>query len=78
MILWTVFPVELVLNGFEAQTPSTYEEIEYNGVKLLVERISAVECRIVRIISTNPEDYLCPDFQPGITLSYRPMLETLS
>lgn len=78
MILWTVFPVELVLNGFEAQPTSIYEEIEYSGTKLQVERISSVQCRIVRILSTNPEDYLCPDFQPGKTLAYRPTLETLS
>lgn len=52
-----VFPIE----PFEP----TYNEIEYLGAKMIVEKISADHCQIVRIISTNPQDYLRSELQPG-------------
>lgn len=46
-----------------------YEDIEFLGVKMSVEKISADEYRIVRILSTNPEDYLKNEIQPGQVIS---------
>lgn len=71
MILWTVMPLELVL-GEESFT-NTYEEIDYEGIKVLVERTAATECRIVRLLSTDPSHFLRPELQPGCTLSYKPV-----
>ncbi|HWR43095.1 YlzJ-like family protein [Sporomusa sp.] len=62
MILWTVMPMEAVFP--QAYNP-TYDEIEYAGTKMLVEKTSVDEYRVVRILSTNPQDYLRQDIQPG-------------
>jgi hypothetical protein len=70
MLLWTVMPLDLVLNGVE--NVIAYEELDYAGVKVQVEKLSPLECRIVRILSTQPEDYLRPELQPGSTLIYKP------
>ena len=76
MILWTIMPEELV---FSQDIPiSPYEEIEYAGAKMMVEKVSASQCRIVRILSTNPADYLRQDIQPGIVLTGKMMYEQLS
>jgi len=69
-VLWTVLPPELVLEGYD-NCPA-YEEIDHAGVKLMVEMISPRQCRIVRLLSTNPQDYLQPCLQPGVILTYRP------
>ncbi|HMM21628.1 MAG TPA: YlzJ-like family protein [Selenomonadales bacterium] len=73
MILWTVMPLDLVLDG--AEKMPACEEIDYGGLKIMVEKTSPVECRIVRLLSTNPQDFLRPDIQPGQVLAYRPVYE---
>ncbi len=71
-VLWTVLPVELVLDGFEKA--AVYEETEVAGAKVLVERLAPQQSRIVRLLSTSPADYLRPELQPGVMLSYEPVL----
>ena len=69
MTLWTVMPPEAI---FPAEHPEpAYEEAEFSGVKMLVEKISPEQCRIVRLLSTNPQDYLRSELQPGSTFSYQ-------
>lgn len=69
MIMWTVVPMDIVFNP--AEPAPTYEELNYNGTNMLVEKLSPTQCRIVRLLSTNPADYLRPDIQPGVVLNYR-------
>ncbi|MBP2652049.1 MAG: YlzJ-like protein [Firmicutes bacterium] len=72
MLFWSIVPLEMVMSGTE--TPPVYEELDYDGVKVVVEKFSPTQCRIVRVISTEPNDYLRPDIQPGIMLTYRPSI----
>jgi hypothetical protein len=71
-VLWTVLPVELVLDGIDK--PPAYEEVELSGAKVLVERLTPGESRVVRLLSTSPADYLRPELQPGTTLIHKPAL----
>ncbi|MDR3563552.1 MAG: YlzJ-like family protein [Negativicutes bacterium] len=70
MILWTVMPLELVFSS--EYSPSPFEDIDYAGTKMMVERISDNERRVVRILSSAPEDFLRPEIQPGTVLRYQP------
>lgn len=72
MILWTVMPIELVL-AQQDNVSNPYEEIEYAGTKMMVERMPSNQCRIVRILSSNPMDFLRSDIQPGTILNFKPM-----
>jgi len=53
--------------------PRGYErevlEIVYRGKLLLVEPVSATQARVIRLVSTDPADFLRPDFQPGRLVS---------
>lgn len=71
-VLWTVLPMELVLEGFEKG--SVYEEAVVSGARVMVERVAPFESRIVRLLSTAPSDYLRPELQPGTMLTYKPAL----
>lgn len=75
MIIWTVFPEEMVLKNTLEEGVPQYEEIEYGGTKVMVEGISPSQYRIVRILSSNPQDYLRPELQPGAVFTYRPIFE---
>jgi len=70
MILWTVMPIDMVFAS--SAPPPQYQEIVYAGTNVLVEKISPTQCRIVRLLTTNPADYLRPEIQPGVILNFEP------
>ncbi len=73
-ILYTPMPMELVLEGMFKENPP-YRELEAGNVKLLVEPLGLDNCRVVRLISTNPMDYLRSEFQPGTEMKFVPQIK---
>lgn len=65
MILYTPMQLELVLEDFDKTKYPEYQEIKYDGVSMLVENTGDGRKRIVRLLSTNPHDYLRTNLQPG-------------
>ncbi|NLP36623.1 MAG: hypothetical protein GX357_03095 [Firmicutes bacterium] len=63
-MLWTIVPLSLVMEGSETFTPQ-YKEIKRNNAIIIVEESDHSAAKIVRVISTNPSDYLHPALQPG-------------
>jgi len=75
MVLWTILPQEAVFPPEpEAEAVNAYEEITYQNTRLIVEPVSRDQCRIVRLLTTNPADYLKAELQPGTFLA-RNLLE---
>ncbi|MDT3698924.1 MAG: YlzJ-like family protein [Thermincola sp.] len=70
-IIYTPVPIEQILDGIEKDGPQ-YQELEVGGAKLLVEQLNMDKCRVVRLISTNPADYMKNEFQPGTELKFVP------
>lgn len=62
MILYTVMPLEAI---FQEDEGGGYQDLIIEGVQLEVEQTTPGRGRITRIISTNPQDYLDPRWQPG-------------
>jgi len=63
MIIHSIVPLDIifkqdVLNGQN-------EIINYGQIKLEVRNAGNKDYEVVRIMSTNPEDYLKPEIQPG-------------
>lgn len=76
MILHTVLPDQAVLEGqeeLEAQVKKQ-RETQVNGHQLVVEPVSDSECKIVRLISGDPQAYLDARYQPGTILPMTPDL----
>ncbi len=72
MVLWTIMPIETVLENDSIKKEQLDSKmIDYHGRHLLVETISETQCRIIRLISTDPYDYLDPIYQPGSILNYK-------
>jgi len=70
-IIYTPLPIELVLEGIDKEGPPL-QELEVDGVKMLVEQQSIDKCRIVRLLSTDPADYLKSELMPGTEIRYVP------
>ena len=62
MILWTIVPVEEVLG--ESQDLQV-AELSVGSRCLLLERHPDGQHRILRLLSTDPADYLDPRLMPG-------------
>ncbi|MEG6585480.1 YlzJ-like family protein [Dendrosporobacter sp. 1207_IL3150] len=69
MILWTVMPLEAVFPPDDFSP--NYEEVDYEGIRLIVEKTSNEQCRIIRLLSTNPHDFLRNEIQPGMVINFK-------
>ncbi len=63
MILYSIVPPELVFQNFEQE--NCQRVIDRNGILLLVTDEGTGWGKILRIISTNPADFLNEQYQPG-------------
>lgn len=73
MFFYTIIPLEYVFEDNEDNvdqlTEKTTEfEIKKGSASLLVSSTTGGQAKISRIISTDPQDYLNPDWQPGSLL----------
>lgn len=69
-MLWTVMPLEIVLEGSDSFVPK-YNEITWKESTLVVEPLEMSTARVIRIISTNPQDFMNPQVQPGNIIKIR-------
>lgn len=68
MILHTVVPMHLILEGKEEEA----NQIEINlanGRTLILEPLGFSQAKLIRLVSSDPKDYLDPRFQPGRILN---------
>ncbi|HOP73873.1 MAG TPA: YlzJ-like family protein [Bacillota bacterium] len=68
MILYTIYPLEMVLEE-ESEEQTQEVEIKAGSVSLMCQCLPGGEMKISRVISTNPQDYLNPQWQPGKTIT---------
>jgi len=63
MMLWTIMPLEWVLEDDE--TVPQVVEVPVGRMRVLVESGADGATRVHRLLSTDPADYLHPHLQPG-------------
>ncbi|HHY44100.1 MAG TPA: hypothetical protein GX512_00105 [Firmicutes bacterium] len=63
MVIYTVLPPDEVMSTGEGEPPH-YFTIDMDGRTFVME-LADGHARIVRLLSTNPNDYLNPEWQPG-------------
>jgi hypothetical protein len=71
---YTIVPIEWLLEEDEEEAKPKRREVEVNGVTLIVEQSDFDSFKIVQIISSDPSHYLNEAYQPGKTLSLKPLL----
>ncbi|MDK2887195.1 MAG: hypothetical protein PWP72_72 [Thermoanaerobacter sp.] len=65
MILYTPMQLELVFDGLEEMQHVPVREVKVGGVPVLVQDTGPGEGKVVRLLSTDPRDYLRSDLCPG-------------
>ncbi|MDQ0860069.1 MULTISPECIES: YlzJ-like family protein [Bacillaceae] len=68
MILYTSMPEELI---FPVQTADfeSVSTIEMNGLQMVVRQTEQNQYEIVRLLSTDPQDFLNEQYSPGQKIS---------
>ncbi|MGE5578837.1 MAG: YlzJ-like family protein [Bacillota bacterium] len=74
MVLYSIYPPEVVLGQVENPEPRFFT-VELDGRTLVLEMKDG-RAQIVRLLSTNPRDYLDSRWQPGQALGFGPHPET--
>lgn len=73
MMLYTIIPSEAIFDAEPQTSPleSSADEVEIKQgpVSLLTQPLPGGQYKINRIISTDPQDYLRPEWQPGSIMS---------
>lgn len=64
MIYYAAFPAELAFGGGEGAAPE-YLQIPFARGSIIAEILSPTSLRIVSLHSSEIQDYLAPQFQPG-------------
>lgn len=62
-MLWTVVPEQLI---FDEDDNFSVAEMNVGNVTVVVQVGADGSKRVQRLLSTNPRDYLRPEWQPGI------------
>ncbi len=71
MLLYTPLPIELVIEGIEELPAAATRSVEIEGVPVVVEDVGQGKYRILKLLSTNPYDYLRPNLYPGAVIKYQ-------
>lgn len=73
MILYTPVPVDylLSLSGKERN----FKEIPYGDATIVAEVMEEGTHQVVRVISSNPDDYMNPELQPGCQIIFKPVFQ---
>jgi hypothetical protein len=69
--MWTIIPPELIWEGVEAK-PKELLQMKWQGTHVLVEPMAFARGKIVQVLSTEPNDFLRPELQPGLIIDVMP------
>jgi hypothetical protein len=65
MIIYSIIDPDFVFEGWDDFEPE-YKEMEVSeSVSMLVEDVNEDELRVIKLISSDPQDYLNTDYSPG-------------
>lgn len=66
-MIYSIIPPEEIWD--ESNADPTFREVDINGCLMQVEQLTATRGRVVRLLSTDPQDFLNPSYQPGSFLN---------
>ncbi len=66
MVMWTIVPDMFLFSKDDPKfLENQYDEIEFSNKILVTRKLNEKQYEIVRIITTDPRDYLNEKIQPG-------------
>ncbi|WP_196220223.1 YlzJ-like family protein [Terrilactibacillus tamarindi] len=73
--MYTIYPEEVIFSDTEPKS-NNQMTLNIQGVTLVVEVENQNQLKIIRLISSNPQDFLDERFQPGEQVVMKPLLRS--
>ncbi|MBM7623451.1 YlzJ-like family protein [Sporohalobacter salinus] len=73
MVNYSIFPIEEIFYE-EEEEEGELLELEVDGMTMLIKQTEIDQGEIVKIISSNPQDYINVDYQPGTMVKFEPQI----
>jgi len=73
MVIYTLVPEEMLV--LSEKSPQI-KEVQLGSATLILEETENGKAKILRLISSNIQDYLNPDYQPGTIIEYAPVISS--
>ncbi len=67
-MLYTIVPHEEIWGELDQVDQQEYRDVTLNGCTMQIQPVDSATGKVIRLMSTNPADYLNPQFQPGSTV----------
>lgn len=72
MVIYTPIPVDFLFNYSEDKA-RRFTEFPYGEARVVAEMSAEGSYRVVRVISSDPQDFLRPELQPGSVIVFKPV-----
>lgn len=68
-VIYTTYPLDMIFEEQNKEGQFNFQNINYQGIDMQVETLGWNKFRIIRLYSTDPQDYLENDLLPGSIIS---------
>lgn len=68
-IIYTPYPLDMILEEKDKKEQFNFQNINYQGIDMQVEPLGWNKFRVIRLYSTDPQDFLNDELQPGAIIS---------
>lgn len=69
---YSIIPPEVIFEDWDEDGESPYQEITLEGRQCIIEPLEHHQARLVQLISSNPEDFMRMEYQPGSIIDFSP------
>ncbi|ADL13074.1 YlzJ-like family protein [Acetohalobium arabaticum] len=74
MVYYSIIPAGDIFAEEDEEAEEELVELEVDGVTMLINQTEVDKGEIVKVISSNPQDYLNADYQPGTMIKFEPQI----
>lgn len=67
---YSIIPAEMIFDEWDGAELEQYREMTYNNRQFIVELMEENQAKIVQLLSTDPLDFMDPQYQPGTIIKF--------
>lgn len=71
---YSIYPMEMIMDEWDGQEMEEYQEITFENRRFVVKPLEDNQMEIVKIISSDPSDFLNGRYQPGSVIEMTPQI----
>lgn len=69
---YSIIPGEMIFDEWDGAELEKHQEMAIGGCQCVVEPMEDNQVKIVKLLSSNPSDFMNPQYQPGTIIKFSP------